>query len=274
MNCIQHPDRNAVETCAACGGGVCEFCRTIVEGKTYCPPCVETVVAGAGAADGASPQAPADVPPQVPADTPMQDSVAGTPFELDQALPPVMNQVPPAAVNQPSPLAVDRPVPSAVSRTETPSWSVEYGEEGTRFEALWMFAIFACGALAVYGVFLPWMTGSAWIFTISISGWDATQLAGIAGSSLIEPYIVIGGGVLMMLFALPAAVIAATSTEVVDTVRTLARLSVMASTMVLVIIIWTIIDIGGVEEASIGYGVWLVLAMSIIGIVISGFMSR
>lgn len=275
MNCVQHPDRDAVDTCASCGGGVCDFCRTLVEGSVYCPPCVDKLVAGpAAAASPPPPQTPPVVTPQASAGAPVQESVAGTPFELDQSLPPMMNQVPPQAVGQPSPLAMDRPAPAPVRRTETPTFSVEYGEEVTRFAALWMIGLFICGALVVYGVFLPWMETSVIFFTISVSGWDATQLAEIAGTSLIEPYIVIAGGAMMMLAALPAAVIAFTNTEALDTVRTLARLAVMASTLVLVIVIWSIIDIGGIADVGIGYGVWLVLVMSIIGIGISGFMSR
>ena len=266
MKCAQHPDRDAVETCAACGGGVCEFCRTVVEGKVYCPPCVDQVVAGSATV--------ASAPPQTPPDAPVQESVAETPFELNQALPPMMNQVPAQSIGQPSPLAVDRPAPTPVSRMETPSFSVEYGEEGSRFTVLWMFAIFVCGALVVFGVFRPWMEVSVMFFNFSISGWEATQLAEIVNISLIEPYIVIAGGALMMLLALPAAVVAFVNAEAVDTVRNLARLSSGASALVLVVAIWSMIDIGSTEGASIGYGVWLVLVMSIIGIGISGFMSR
>lgn len=41
MECVEHPGRDAVDTCAECGGGVCEFCRTVVEGGTYCPSCAQ-----------------------------------------------------------------------------------------------------------------------------------------------------------------------------------------------------------------------------------------
>lgn len=44
MNCAHHPERDAVGTCAGCACGVCEFCKTVVDGKTYCPSCIEKLV--------------------------------------------------------------------------------------------------------------------------------------------------------------------------------------------------------------------------------------
>ena len=41
MKCGNHPERDAVGTCARCGTGVCTYCQTAVEGKVYCPSCVE-----------------------------------------------------------------------------------------------------------------------------------------------------------------------------------------------------------------------------------------
>ena len=43
MKCGNHPERDAVGTCARCGTGVCVYCQTAVEGKTYCPTCVDKV---------------------------------------------------------------------------------------------------------------------------------------------------------------------------------------------------------------------------------------
>jgi DNA-directed RNA polymerase subunit RPC12/RpoP len=43
MKCGNHPERDSVGTCARCGTGVCSYCQTAVEGKVYCPTCVEKV---------------------------------------------------------------------------------------------------------------------------------------------------------------------------------------------------------------------------------------
>ena len=43
MQCGNHPEREAVGTCARCGTGVCTYCQTAVEGKVYCPTCVDKV---------------------------------------------------------------------------------------------------------------------------------------------------------------------------------------------------------------------------------------
>ncbi len=39
MKCSTHPDVDAVGVCVNCGRAVCSRCRTVVDGKTYCPAC-------------------------------------------------------------------------------------------------------------------------------------------------------------------------------------------------------------------------------------------
>ena len=41
MKCGYHPEREAVGVCVGCGRGICEFCKTILNDKFYCPNCVE-----------------------------------------------------------------------------------------------------------------------------------------------------------------------------------------------------------------------------------------
>ena len=41
MKCGYHPEREAVGGCVGCGRGICEFCKTIVDDKFYCPTCAE-----------------------------------------------------------------------------------------------------------------------------------------------------------------------------------------------------------------------------------------
>lgn len=43
MKCSNHPERDAVGTCASCGADLCTYCQATVEGKVYCPSCVESV---------------------------------------------------------------------------------------------------------------------------------------------------------------------------------------------------------------------------------------
>lgn len=250
MNCVQHPERNAVDTCAGCGGGVCEFCKTLVEGKVYCPPCVDKMLTSPGAAAGVTPQGSTGAP--VPA------SAASDPFAI-------MNMKPPAAgISAASP----------VSRMEQPALMT--GEGGSSMAGvLWMLVVAACGGLALGGVFMPWVRFKEWIFTISISGWQATQWDQYAGVTLIEPYLVLAGAAIMVMCALPALVIALTSAESEDTVRVLARISAFGAGMTLGVIIWTIIDMMMEDMGGyISYGVWIILVASIVGLLASGLMSR
>lgn len=39
MACVIHTDRESVAICVACRNEVCEECRSIVEGRNYCPNC-------------------------------------------------------------------------------------------------------------------------------------------------------------------------------------------------------------------------------------------
>lgn len=39
MQCAYHPDREAIWMCDDCGKHICGYCRSIWEGKVYCPDC-------------------------------------------------------------------------------------------------------------------------------------------------------------------------------------------------------------------------------------------
>ena len=254
MNCIQHPERDAAGTCASCGGGICEFCKTVVEGKTYCPPCVDKMLASPGKA--------ASKPAGQPA-----GAAAATP-KVVLATPSMMGQAAPYAA---------RPAgaPSATRPAGAPALAGGVVEGGSRLSALWMLIVLACGALALAAVFMPWLRVSEFGFTVSLSGWNAARWAQESGSSLIEPYLIIASAAIMVMCALPATVIAFTSTESQDTVRTLARFSSFGAGMALGFIIWTIVDMLGDEVGSyISYGVWIILVAAIVGLVTSFFMSR
>jgi len=41
MNCENHPNHEAVCSCAVCGKNICRYCRTVNAGKSYCPGCIE-----------------------------------------------------------------------------------------------------------------------------------------------------------------------------------------------------------------------------------------
>lgn len=40
MMCTSHPEREAVAACTNCGELICSECNTVVDGKSYCKPCV------------------------------------------------------------------------------------------------------------------------------------------------------------------------------------------------------------------------------------------
>jgi len=42
--CMYHPEREAADICTNCSNGICTYCRTLVEGKIYCPTCVDAIL--------------------------------------------------------------------------------------------------------------------------------------------------------------------------------------------------------------------------------------
>jgi len=41
LKCVNHPERDSIGICSNCSKGVCIYCRTVIEGKGYCPSCAE-----------------------------------------------------------------------------------------------------------------------------------------------------------------------------------------------------------------------------------------
>ncbi len=62
MNCVNHPDRAAVNPCALCGKPLCEACGVSLPSGSYCRECLQEAVAPAGS-DGAPARR---VPPKSP----------------------------------------------------------------------------------------------------------------------------------------------------------------------------------------------------------------
>lgn len=235
MNCVNHPDRDAVETCANCGGGICEFCKTLVEGKLYCPPCVEQVFTQAAARPAEPPADPPVEQPAAVADTLGLELLASTPAEGGQA--------------------------------GQPSWAIE--EAGVSWGGVLVLVVaLGCAVAAMVGVFLPWLSASFLGFTFSISGWEATQWSDVIGGTIIEPYLVLAGSGIMMLCILPAIIVSIGGREAEDTVKRLAGVAAFGAGMVIAAMIWTIIDMHSDDVGEfIGSGVYVSLVTAIVALI-------
>ncbi len=44
LACVNHPDKNSVAICVKCGNEICIDCRTLVDEKSYCPNCAQSLV--------------------------------------------------------------------------------------------------------------------------------------------------------------------------------------------------------------------------------------
>lgn len=159
-----------------------------------------------------------------------------------------------------------------------PAFAGEVVERSSKAGAMGMLIITACGALALGGVLMPWWE--------SVIGWEIGRIldylllnytfVGMLGIS-IAPYMVLVGAGLMLASALPATILAFNSAEYRDTVRILARFSMFGAGLVIMgIVVLPIVILGNglFLVKYISYGVWLVLAASIVGLVTSFLMSR
>ncbi len=110
MACAKHPDRESVAQCVICHAELCEECRQLYEGKSYCAEHNP-----AAAAQPAQPAAPA---PTAPAPTePLPQAVPPPTAAQPPTVPPTPASPPAAAVPQPPPAAPPQqayPQPAAV----------------------------------------------------------------------------------------------------------------------------------------------------------------
>ena len=116
-----------------------------------------------------------------------------------------------------------------------------------------------CGIGVLVGVFLPWMSVPGWG---SVSGWDVVSLGEIEG------YLVLGGGALMALCALPAFIVSVASKGGKAAVITLSIFATLAALVAVGGAIWFIVEMlteGG--GSFIGYGLYVSAGAAVLGFI-------
>ena len=152
-----------------------------------------------------------------------------------------------------------------------PSQPTYYNPPSTNWGILGAVVLLLCGIIAILGVFLPWLGGSTDIlgvsFSANISGWDAIRLAGI--EEVPEVLLVIIGTVLLILFALPALMLALTSDSLRNSVRYLFFAASMATLLVIGGVLWFLIEaISNDYVTFVSFGVYLSGGAALIGFIL------
>jgi hypothetical protein len=122
-----------------------------------------------------------------------------------------------------------------------------------------------CGIVVIVGVFLAWMD-AGWGMTFS--GWDLTSLGNLYSSTFWEGYIVLAGGVLMAVFALPSFIVSLAAKGGRAAVVTLGIFAIAGSLVAVGGGIWFIIDAAVNSVFSyVAYGFYIAFAAAIVGFI-------
>jgi len=115
------------------------------------------------------------------------------------------------------------------------------------------------------GVFLPWTRIPVCGATISVWGWDWIE-AGL--SKAAEPYLVLVGGILMIVCTLPALVVPQATKRARGGVRALGILASIAALLAIGgAIRFAIPFLSDAVPISIGYGVYVSIAAAVLGLI-------
>lgn len=114
-----------------------------------------------------------------------------------------------------------------------------------------------CGIVVIVGVFLTWMDA----YGVTASGWDST-------SSEYFGYVVLAGGVLMAVFALPAFIVSLAAKGGRAAVVTLGIFAIVGSLVAIGGGVWTIIWAAQNHVLSYtAYGFYITFAAAIVGFI-------
>ena len=122
-----------------------------------------------------------------------------------------------------------------------------------------------CGIVVIVGVFLTWMDAG---WGITLSGWDLVSVGNYIGSTFWETYIVLAGGVLMVVFALPAFIVSLAAKGGRAAVITLGIFAIVGGLVATGGCVWFIIDAAVNSAFSyVAYGFYITLAAAIVGFI-------
>jgi len=138
-----------------------------------------------------------------------------------------------------------------------------------------------CSVLTLVGVFLPWinisMSYEGFYVSISVSGWDLVSELSfmdwmMAGS--IDPYLVVGGAIAMVVGTLGAIIVSRTSDDPGGALKVFGGAIIIGAIVAIIGAVWFMIDMTGDSLLSmmginvgIGYGLFISLIAAIGGII-------
>ena len=141
--------------------------------------------------------------------------------------------------------------------------------------------LLVCSVLTLVGVFLPWinisMSYEGLSMSMNFSGWALVNELSfmdwmLAGS--IDPYLVIGGAIAMVVGTLGAIIVSRTSDDPEGALKIFGGAAILGAILAIVGAVWFMIDISGDSmlgmmgiNVSTGYGLYISLLAAIGGII-------
>jgi len=150
-----------------------------------------------------------------------------------------------------------------VSNTNKGETPISLEHETKPIKGVGVVALLICGIMVVIGVFLPWF-GSDFI---SVSGWLGISLS--VGDAL-NAFLVFIGGILILMFALPAFILSLIAESNRKAIITLVKITIAGALCSLGGSIWLIVDaVRAGDFKEISYGFWISTVAAVIGLVAS-----
>jgi hypothetical protein len=131
-----------------------------------------------------------------------------------------------------------------------------------------------CGIVVIVGVFLTWIDFSYGYMSCGITGLDLIkgsftcmgQSVSDLGSA-IEAWLILGGGIVMTAFAIPAFIVSLAAKGGKAAIITLSIFAIVGALVAIGGGIWTFIDVGGEGLSYLAYGFYIAFAAAIVGFI-------
>ena len=134
-----------------------------------------------------------------------------------------------------------------------------------------------CGIVVVVSVFLTWLD-------MSYSGYGYSFSCGATGLNLLkgsvtcmgytsdigtatQPWLILGGGIVMTLFAIPAFIVSLAAKGGKAAIITLSIFAILGALVAIGGGIWTFIDVGGDGLSFLAYGFYIGFAAAVVGFI-------
>ena len=128
-----------------------------------------------------------------------------------------------------------------------------------------------CGIITLVALYLPWVVVPLYdSYTLSLSGWRLIIWAESIGDTLAEPYLVMFGGVIMLVCGLPLLVRSVVVSRDIEIKKALVVGATVGAILAIIGVLWFLIrSVTSGESGSMGSGFFVCMFVALPGIIVS-----